>query len=376
MKNIFRVNKPFFLGFFVLAAGCSQAQKQFTITSSRANNYCNGTCTLFDVADLTGNPTAVIFITPVEVNGINLNPHPICSYYNGKQWSVINVDNATIPPGAQFSVQYYSTPDNDHFTHVVTKENLVKSNSYIDHTGLNNNPNATFRFFQNASPNIRGGGINKDEIKINYDDRTGKWFIMNSSGKPLDYAIGYNIFISSETNAGTNPAITPLTNTTSFVPWTKSDNSGQRIFMTVVGKTQGQFAGENNTSKMEVTDFEMEVTSPRDLASGQMSGKRLHLPIIIQKATGPSSIQFYKAIATNEQLTTVTLEVYKPSASGANILDYKIVLTNAFISNFKQSLTEEQKGFIDVIKFTEQKIELSIGGLSTSDAITGGGTNQ
>ena len=361
------------MAFTILTLSGSFAQQQFTITSSRANNYCNGTCTLFDVADLNGNPTAVIFITPVEVNGVNLDPHPICAYYNGKQWSVMNTDNSTMPAGAQFNVQYYVTPDDNHFTQVVTKENLVKNNSYIDHSGLNGNPNAQFQYFQNASPNVRGGTINKSDIKIQYDAAAGQWFVSNSNGKVPDLATGYNISIlsgrGSTTNAMTiaNPVTTTI-NTTAFVPGPKTDNSGQRVFMTVVGKTQGQFTGENNTTRMEVTGFEMEMISPRDLATGQASGKRQHIPILIQKPTSASSSQFFKALTTNELLSTVNFEVYKPNASGADVLDYKIILTNSSISYFKQAYADGQKGFVDSVKFTYQSIEFNKGGVSVSDS--------
>jgi type VI secretion system secreted protein Hcp len=349
------------------------AQQQFTITSSRENNYCNGTCTLFDNNELNGNPTAVIFIKSVEVNGVNLDPHPICAYYNGKQWSVMNIDNSTIPAGAQFNVQYYVTPDDTHFTQVVTKENLVKNNSYIDHPGLNGNPNAQFQYFQNASPNVRGGTINKSDIKIQYDDAAGKWFVSNSNGKTIDLSTGYNISISSgrvsTTNAMTivNPVASTV-NTNAFVPGPKTDNTGQRVFVTVVGKVQGQFTGENNTSRIEVTGFEMEMTSPRDLATGQASGKRQHVPILIQKATGASSSQFFKALTTNEPLSTVTFEVYKPSATGGDVLDFKIILTNASINYFKQSYADGQKGFVDSVKFTYQTIEFNRSGTGVSDS--------
>ena len=371
MKKKLLCQKFVLLAFIVLSVLSSQAQEQYNITSSRDNNYCNGTCTLFDVPALNGNPTAVIFVNPVEVKGINLNPHPICAYYTRERWSVMNVDNSAIPPGAQFSVQYYARPDNNHFVHIVTKENLVKSNSYIDHSGLNGNPNAQFQFFQNAAPNIRGGFVNKSEIKIQYDAGASKWYISNINGSTLDYSIGYNIFISSGTNANTNPVATSITpslvNTTPFVPGAKVDNSGQRVFMTVVGFTQGQFAGENNSTRMEVTGFEIELVSPTDAASGQVTGKRPHLPILIQKATGPASMQFFNANVTNENLTTVTFEVYKPSASGANMLDYKISLTNAHISSFKQTFSEGQKGFIDLIKIVFKKINLNNGGIIASD---------
>ena len=105
---------------FICTTAGSQAQKKINVISSKTNNYCNGTCTLMDNPDLNGNPTAVILITQVEVNGVNLNPHPICAYYNGKQWSVMNTDNSTMPAGAQFIVQYYPTPDETHFVHIVS----------------------------------------------------------------------------------------------------------------------------------------------------------------------------------------------------------------------------------------------------------------
>src|SRR5882724_881312 len=273
--------KIILLAFTILAFLSSHSQQQFAITSSRANNYCNGTCTLFDNPDLNGNPTAVIFITPVEINGIDLNPHPICAYYNGKQWSVMNVDNSTIPTGSQFNVQYYSRPDENHFLHVVTKGNLVKNNSYIDQAALNGNPKAVFKYFQNASPNVRGGYVNKDEIRIGYDEAAAKWFIAKLSGNPLDVATGYNIFIApgAETKTNTN-SLTPL-KTLVTTPVTTGPSASRPIdapdyfiLMTVVGKTQGPFAGDNTTSKITVHGFELEENSPRDLSSGQSNGKR------------------------------------------------------------------------------------------------------
>jgi type VI secretion system secreted protein Hcp len=197
----------------------------------------------------------------------------------------------------------------------------------------------------------------------------GKWFVSNVSGNPLDMATGYNIAVSSEVNSNINPLTTPPVSSSPFTPGAKIDNSGQRVFVTVIGKTQGQFAGENNSTRMEVSGFEMEVTSPRDLATGQSTGKRMHLPLKFQKITGPASIQFFKAVSTNEQLTTLTFEVYKPSANGTSVLDYKIILSNAAVASFKQSFTEGQKGFVDTIMVSAQKFDLINGNLVASDSI-------
>ena len=185
----------------------SNAQQQFTHTASKENNYCNYACTLMDVPELNGNPDAIIFVKSIEVNGINLNPHPIIVYYIQKKWSIDNIDNAAMQPGIQFEVQYYAKPDTNHFVHVVTKENLVKKGSYIDHAGLNDHPDAQFQFFQNWAPSIRGGLYNRYDIKIQYDTTAGKWYMFNTNGRQLDYATAYNIAISSGGNANTIPVI-------------------------------------------------------------------------------------------------------------------------------------------------------------------------
>ena len=86
-----------------------------------------------------------------------------------------------MPSGAPPSVQYYAAADDNHFVHVVTKENLVKNNSYVNHVGLNGNPNAKFQFFQNASPNVRGGQVNKDDVVFTYDKTAGQWFLATAA---------------------------------------------------------------------------------------------------------------------------------------------------------------------------------------------------
>src|SRR5882724_451927 len=140
--------------------------------------------------------------------------------------------------------------------------------------------------------------------------------------------------------------------------------------MTVVGKTQGPFAGDNTTSKITVHGFELEENSPRDLSSGQSNGKRQYSLIQVQKSVGSSSVQFFKAIASNEQLSTVTFEVYKLSERGIGILDYKIILTNASIANFRQSYTDADKKethVTETIKLSFQSIEINYAGTGVTD---------
>ncbi len=142
----------------------------------------------------------------------------------------------------------------------------------------------------------------------------------------------------------------------------------QSVFMTVEGVKQGKFKGETMNRKladrMDVTGYLQELSSPRDLATGQASGKRIHQPLIVLKPAGASSPQFFSAAATNELLKKVVIEVYKTDPSGMEVLAFTITLENAGISNYKQFIGPVQNqqfkpadnGIYDEIRFTFQKI--------------------
>ncbi len=373
----------------LLAAVSGFSQQQIKLTSSKDNNYCNGSCTLLSAPDLDGNPNAVIFVTQVAVNGANLDPHPICAYYNGKQWSVMNVDNSAMPSGTQFTIQYYAAPDDNHFVHVVTKENLVKNNSYIDHAGLNGNPNAKFQSFQNASPNVRGGQVNKDDVAFKYDNGTGQWFLYDVKSKVLDNATGYNISITPDMGFSTMPTpinsvpltAAPVTTapvgaaaaTTTSPGVTKQVTVTNRVLLTVIGSTQGQFTGTFTGNKIEVIGFDLAVNSVTNTNgnTGQAVSMHQYSPVIIRKESDDGSSQFFKALTSNELLTKLTLEFYNITPTGGSALAYSIVLGSASVSNFKQSYdrTDAKAGMVDSISIVFQTISYVKGATTTAPIV-------
>jgi len=142
------------------------------------------------------------------------------------------------------------------------------------------------------------------------------------------------------------------------------------MMMTVEGSKQGVFKAESNArpiqNKIDVTGFEMEVSSPLNVATGMQSGRRVHQPIVIQKNFGASSIQFYEALSTNEVLKSVTIEFYKSAPNGMERPDYSIKLTNATVIGFRQNAgtanitpTGVSRGLTDEIKLSYQSIEFS-----------------
>jgi hypothetical protein len=202
------------LGSFILitvTASAARAQQQFTQTVTAQNKSCNATCTVLDISALNNNRAALIFVTPVLVNGANLNPHLIGAYYMYlNKWSIFNLDGVAMAVGATFSVEYYANSDTDHFVYIVPQ--LVHSNdiAYIDHAGLNNNPTAQIRIFP-TSPPAAPALYNHYDTGVSYDASAGKWLIANINNAPMASGAAYNVASSSLT-------LLPALNTGVLVP--------------------------------------------------------------------------------------------------------------------------------------------------------------
>ncbi len=173
----------------------AHSQQQYTQVAGRENSYCNSTCTLINVPELNNNRIAVVIATPVIENGY-VYLHPIGVHFINDKWSIINLDQQSMPSGSKFTVQYFSRPDPQlQFVHTITSDNLTSNHtrSFIDHAGLNNNPEAQFRFISNGG----GNGNNMYDINIQYDNTAGKWYICSIKKKPLDTNIAFNIILDS-----------------------------------------------------------------------------------------------------------------------------------------------------------------------------------
>jgi type VI secretion system secreted protein Hcp len=144
--------------------------------------------------------------------------------------------------------------------------------------------------------------------------------------------------------------------------------------ISVTGVKQGQFKGDNPSGKMIGLGFENQILSPRDLATGQASGKRQHKPLKIIKEWGPASPQFYEAVVNNELLTNVLLEFVQTTPQGIEQVFYTINLTDASISDFRQFIgpwpeTTANLRELEEIEFVFEKIEIHhiIGKTSAED---------
>jgi type VI secretion system secreted protein Hcp len=140
------------------------------------------------------------------------------------------------------------------------------------------------------------------------------------------------------------------------------------FYITIEGKTQKKFKGESNRKlgegKLAGLAYEHEIKSPRDVSTGQASGKRQHSPITITKEWGAASPQIFQALCTNETLTKVLFEFVRTTPEGHEEIHYTITLTNATISSLKSYISDTRhdsssdKHELEDVSFTYQRIEL------------------
>jgi len=139
----------------------------------------------------------------------------------------------------------------------------------------------------------------------------------------------------------------------------------QQMYVTIKGVKQGLFKGQGRDGKITLVSFEYEVVSQHDPASGQATGRRQHHPIVIRKEVDAASPMLFQALVTNEVLSSVNFEFLTSSQEGREVVDYTILLTNAMVALFRESVrTGEQGGppvdsrRLDEVSFTFQKIEI------------------
>ncbi|HVC80519.1 MAG TPA: type VI secretion system tube protein TssD [Chloroflexota bacterium] len=135
------------------------------------------------------------------------------------------------------------------------------------------------------------------------------------------------------------------------------------------GEKQGKFKGDSTLAapagSSRLLAYTYEVTSPRDIASGLPTGKRMHKPFVILKEWDASSPQMLQACVANEVLRVVTLAFHRTTSSGEQQLYHTVTLSNATISNLKQYVAdpvlaaEYDAADLEEVSFTYQKITIS-----------------
>lgn len=114
-------------------------------------------------------------------------------------------------------------------------------------------------------------------------------------------------------------------------------HAGLNAYMLATGEQQGQIKGSvtqaGKVDQMQVLQSSHEIVSPRDPASGIPTGKRQHKPFTITKPIDKATPLLLKALVTNETLTQVVINYWRPGPGGTEQLAFSVTLTGARIVN-------------------------------------------
>ena len=138
-------------------------------------------------------------------------------------------------------------------------------------------------------------------------------------------------------------------------------------YLKIKGQAQGEIKGsvtqKGREDKIMVVEFNHEVISPRDAASGLPTGKRQHKPVSVLCEIDKSTPLLYSALVNNENLPEWELQFWRPSAAGVETQYFTIRLTNANVASIKSyslnNKNPELMRYPELISysFTYQKIE-------------------
>jgi type VI secretion system secreted protein Hcp len=151
--------------------------------------------------------------------------------------------------------------------------------------------------------------------------------------------------------------------------------------MTTKGMKTGAFKGGSTRKGWENTTefhgFDYVVSTAFDANRGSSSGKRRHDPVTVVAQIDKATPLYWNSLVTNEVLTTVKLDFFKPKPGGSSEENYyTVTLTNATITSCRQ-FTEKESTHSEStdtyeqfeVKFAFQKIDVTWldGGITGSD---------
>ena len=152
-------------------------------------------------------------------------------------------------------------------------------------------------------------------------------------------------------------------------------NSYLQLKGQIQGDIKGSVTQKGREGKIMVIAFNHEVQSPRDVATGQATGKRMHKPFVITKEIDKSSPLLYTALVNNENITSWELQCFAASNRGVEVNNYTVRLTNANIIDIRSIMLNNKvpenvkMPLMEEVGFVYEKIEWTWvdGGITATD---------
>lgn len=158
-----------------------------------------------------------------------------------------------------------------------------------------------------------------------------------------------------------------------------SSVTNSTLLMRLVGERSGTIIGEVRQAGREESHrllaYSHEIVVPYDPALGQSTGKRRHHPFRVVKLINRASPVLLQVLASNERLTTVTIDMWVPSLAGKEVHIFTYELTNARLVSLRPWMPNRSDpaaaGYppAEELAFTYEKIKVTFedGGIVGED---------
>jgi type VI secretion system secreted protein Hcp len=143
---------------------------------------------------------------------------------------------------------------------------------------------------------------------------------------------------------------------------------------------ESTIASMEREGTIECVSFFSELSTPRDAATGLLTGRRQHAPLTIVKRIDKSTPLLLKALAQNEPVTSGIFRFFRPSPSGGGEVHYyTILIETGYVASVRHeqsnNLYEESIGLpvMERVSFVFQDITWTyeIGGATHTDSWRG-----
>lgn len=121
----------------------------------------------------------------------------------------------------------------------------------------------------------------------------------------------------------------------------------------VVGESSINSLDRSGT--IECIDFSYGVTTPREPATGALTGRRQHRPVKIRKRIDKTTPVLLKALCRNEKVEKAVFNFYRPSpdGSGDEEMFYSIELTEGYVDSIEQVSNDAMMSGVEAPPVTE-----------------------
>lgn len=148
-------------------------------------------------------------------------------------------------------------------------------------------------------------------------------------------------------------------------------------FYLKIPEAKGGSKTKGHEGETELIGCEYQVVSPRDVATGQAAGKRVHYPVEVAGKVDKASPLLFMASTENKILKKVDISCWSAANASSSAKEgdtefYTLKLEDARVSRFKH-FTYEDGTFFFIAAFTFQKITLTWidGGITHTDDWSG-----